>query len=59
VGRIVRFLAEHGEKVYPSRTQLAYKEKWDPHVVLPEYIAFDGKPSAMAIWRLMRLANAI
>lgn len=59
VGRIVRFLAEHGEKVYPSRTQLAYKEKWDPHVVLPEYIAFEGKPSPAAIWRLMRLANAI
>ncbi|ARZ66983.1 hypothetical protein SMD11_1322 [Streptomyces albireticuli] len=59
VARIVRFLAAHGEKVYPSRTQLAYKEKWAPHVVLPEYLAFEGRPSLGAIVRLMRVANAI
>ncbi|MEV6974090.1 DUF2156 domain-containing protein [Kitasatospora sp. NPDC093806] len=59
VARIVRFLAEHGEKVYPSATQVAYKEKWDPHAVLPEYLAFEGRPSLGAILRLMHLANAI
>lgn len=59
VAKIVRFLAEHGEKVYPSQTQVAYKEKWAPHALLPEYIAFEGKPSIGAILRLMRLANAI
>ncbi|WRZ87648.1 DUF2156 domain-containing protein [Streptomyces sp. NBC_01007] len=59
VGRIVRFLAAHGEKVYPSRTQLAYKEKWAPHAALPEYIAFSGRPGLGAILRLMRVANAI
>ncbi|WP_031071089.1 bifunctional lysylphosphatidylglycerol flippase/synthetase MprF [Streptomyces sp. NRRL WC-3742] len=59
VGKVVRFLAEHGEKVYPSATQVAYKEKWDPHAVLPEYLAFDGGASLGAILALMRLTNAI
>jgi len=59
VGRIVRFLAKRGEAVYPSRTQLAYKEKWGPHAVLPEYIAFQGRPRLGAIWQLMRTTNAV
>ncbi|MFJ9692874.1 bifunctional lysylphosphatidylglycerol flippase/synthetase MprF [Kitasatospora sp. NPDC101183] len=59
VAKVVRFLAEHGEKVYPSATQVAYKEKWDPHTVLPEYLAFDGGASLGAILGLMRLTNAI
>lgn len=59
VGRIIRFLAEHGERLYPSATQLAYKEKWGPHVVLPEYIAFHGRPRLGAVWRLARVTNAV
>ncbi|KAA2250948.1 DUF2156 domain-containing protein [Solihabitans fulvus] len=59
VSRIVRLLAEHGDAVYPARQQLAYKEKWAPHAVLPEYIAFQGRPKLGAIWRLLRLTNAV
>ena len=59
VGRIVRLLARRGEMVYPSKTQLAYKEKWGPHVVLPEYIAFQGRVRLGGIWQLMRTTNAV
>jgi lysylphosphatidylglycerol synthetase-like protein (DUF2156 family) len=59
VSRLVRLLAAHGEKVYPARTQLDYKEKWGPHAVLPEYIAFHRKPRLGAVWRLLRVTNAI
>jgi len=59
VTRLVRLLAAHGEAVYPARTQLAYKEKWGPHVVLPEYLAFHGRPSLGAVWSLLRTANIV
>ena len=59
VGRIVRLLAKHGERVYPTRTQLDYKEKWGPHAVLPEYVAFHGRPRLGAVWGLLRATNAI
>jgi hypothetical protein len=44
--------------VYPAADQLAYKMKWCPDVVLPEYIAFSGRVSIRAIWSLLRLTNA-
>lgn len=59
VTRLVRLLAEHGEAIYPARTQLAYKEKWGPHLVLPEYLAFHGRPSVGAVWSLLRIANIV
>ena len=59
VRAIVRLLADHGEKLYPAKTQLAYKEKWAPHEALPDYIAFHGRPRLTAIWQLIRLTNLI
>lgn len=59
VARVVRFLGEHGERVYPAAAQLEYKEKWAPHVVLPEYIAFQGRVRPGALWRLGRETNAL
>lgn len=41
----MNYLWEHGEHIYPARTQLAYKEKWAPSLVLPEYIAFQHTAS--------------
>jgi lysylphosphatidylglycerol synthetase-like protein (DUF2156 family) len=57
--RAVHFLAEHGERVYPAAAQLDYKNKWGPHVVLPEYIAFQGGVRPGALWRLLRETNAL
>ncbi|MFF4182508.1 bifunctional lysylphosphatidylglycerol flippase/synthetase MprF [Streptomyces sp. NPDC001691] len=55
----LRQLAAHGEKVYPAASQLAYKQKWAPHLVLPEYLAFQGRARAGAIWRLLRVTNSL
>jgi lysylphosphatidylglycerol synthetase-like protein (DUF2156 family) len=54
-----RLLAEHGSAIYPARSQLAFKLKWAPHVVEPEYIGFQGGASIAAIWPLMRVTRAI
>lgn len=59
VARVVRFLGERGERVYPAAAQLEYKEKWAPHVVLPEYIAFQGGVRPSALWRLGRETNIL
>ncbi|MEU6551354.1 DUF2156 domain-containing protein [Streptomyces sp. NPDC046915] len=57
--RCVRLLAEHGERIYPAASQLDYKQKWAPHVVLPEYIAFQGRPGPKAVWQLLRATRAL
>ncbi len=56
---LVRYLAEHGEVVYPAQSQLAYKRKWGPTVVDPEYVAFQGGVRLGAVWRLLRLTHAV
>jgi len=57
--RICKFLAEHGDSVYPARSQLDYKLKWYPSMVLPEYFAFDGGISARSLWSLARVTNIV
>jgi lysylphosphatidylglycerol synthetase-like protein (DUF2156 family) len=57
--RIVRLLAERGEKIYPAADQLAYKMKWAPDVVEPEYVAFPGRVRLGAVWQLLRLTNSV
>ncbi|WP_181797792.1 DUF2156 domain-containing protein [Streptomyces sp. WELS2] len=55
----VHHLWEHGEAVYPARTQLAYKEKWAPTLVLPEYLAFQHRASLPALVHVFRACNAV
>ncbi|MDT0380544.1 DUF2156 domain-containing protein [Streptomyces sp. DSM 42041] len=55
----VRLLARYGEQIYPAASQLEYKEKWAPHAVLPEYIAFRGGPGPVSVWRLLRATNSL
>ncbi|WMX44204.1 DUF2156 domain-containing protein [Streptomyces roseicoloratus] len=57
--RALRLIAEHGAAVYPARTQEAFKLKWAPHVIEPEYAAFQGGPTPGSVWNLMRITNAI
>jgi lysylphosphatidylglycerol synthetase-like protein (DUF2156 family) len=57
--RFARLLADRGQAIYPAASQLEYKEKWAPHAVLPEYIAFLGRPRIGAVWRLLRATNAV
>jgi lysylphosphatidylglycerol synthetase-like protein (DUF2156 family) len=57
-GAFMGLLWEHGEEVYPARTQLAYKQKWAPELVLPEYVAFQGGASVAAFAHVFRACNA-
>lgn len=58
-GWLMQFLREHGEAVYPAATQLAYKLKWAPQLVLPEYVAFQGRAGIGAFVHIFRAANAL
>jgi lysylphosphatidylglycerol synthetase-like protein (DUF2156 family) len=53
------YLWNEGAHIYPAQTQLAYKEKWAPSVVLPEYIAFPRQASLAALVHVFRACNAI
>ncbi|WP_025617010.1 bifunctional lysylphosphatidylglycerol flippase/synthetase MprF [Salinispora cortesiana] len=48
----------HGEAVYPAQSQLAYKQKWAPDLLLPEYVAFDGGASVAGFAHIFRASNA-
>jgi lysylphosphatidylglycerol synthetase-like protein (DUF2156 family) len=56
---LVRLLADHGRHLYPAADQLAYKQKWAPDLIQPEYVAFGGGVSLRSVWALLRLTNAI
>ena len=57
-GWLVNQLGIRGEAVYPAKTQLAYKHKWDP-VAIPEYVAFSGRASIIGFLQVFRAANAL
>ncbi|WP_413760384.1 phosphatidylglycerol lysyltransferase domain-containing protein [Streptomyces sp. MMBL 11-3] len=57
--RFIRLLAERGGSVYPAATQLAYKEKWGPHLVQPEYLAFEGRARPGAVWQVLRVTKSV
>ncbi|MGW4370561.1 phosphatidylglycerol lysyltransferase domain-containing protein [Nocardia takedensis] len=49
----------HGQALYPADSQLAFKSKWRPHQVSPEYIAFPSRIRARDVWHLARATNAL
>ncbi|MFF0435537.1 phosphatidylglycerol lysyltransferase domain-containing protein [Streptomyces sp. NPDC004327] len=57
--RALRLIAEHGKAVYPARTQEAFKLKWAPQVIEPEFAAFQGGATPGSVWNLMRITNSI
>jgi len=56
---LTRQLATRGAAVYPAATQLAYKRKWAPHAVIPEYVAFQGRASLYGFLQVFKAANAL
>lgn len=56
---LVGQLAVRGAAVYPAATQLAYKRKWAPHAVLPEYVAFSHGAGLNGFLQVFRAANAL
>ncbi|MFD5745762.1 bifunctional lysylphosphatidylglycerol flippase/synthetase MprF [Streptomyces sp. NPDC127033] len=57
--KIIRLLADRGDTIYPAASQLAYKEKWGPQLVLPEYVAFHGRARLGAIWQILRVTKSV
>lgn len=55
----MKLLFAYGEAVYPARSQLAYKSKWAPHAVLPDYVAFQGGASVTGFADIFRACAAI
>lgn len=56
---LVGQLARRGAAVYPAASQFAYKNKWAPHAVLPEYVAFSDGASLNAFLQVFRASNAL
>lgn len=56
---LMGYLWEHGEQIYPAKTQLAYKKKWAPDVTLAEYVAFQHGASIPALVHIFRACNAV
>jgi lysylphosphatidylglycerol synthetase-like protein (DUF2156 family) len=52
-------LARHGSLVYPAQSQAAYKLKWDPTILVPEYFAFEGRFRLGCLFRLLLLTRSI
>ncbi|KOV69193.1 DUF2156 domain-containing protein [Streptomyces sp. MMG1121] len=44
---LMHALWAEGAALYPAQTQLSYKQKWAPDVVVPEYVAFDGPQASL------------
>lgn len=59
VSWLLRKLATHGGAVYPAQSQAAYKLKWDPTIVTPEYFAFEGRFKLGCLFRLLVLTRSI
>lgn len=56
---LMHLLWEHGEQVYPAKSQLAYKDKWAPDLVVPEYVAFQDRVSLTGFAHIFRAAGAL
>ncbi|KIH86022.1 DUF2156 domain-containing protein [Pseudomonas batumici] len=56
---ILSALEKYGQRIYPAASQVAYKLKWQPMVVTPEYFATYGKFRVGILLRLMKLTNAL
>jgi lysylphosphatidylglycerol synthetase-like protein (DUF2156 family) len=55
----IRQVAEHGRALYPAASQQAFKLKWAPHVSEPQYLAFQHRVRAAALWRLLRATHVL
>ncbi|MDO0925265.1 DUF2156 domain-containing protein [Streptomyces sp. TG1A-8] len=56
---LMHALWAEGAALYPAQTQLSYKQKWAPDVVIPEYVAFDGPQASLpGFAHVFRACNA-
>ncbi|WHT17450.1 DUF2156 domain-containing protein [Crossiella sp. CA-258035] len=56
---VMRRIAGRERWLYSARTQERFKTKWAPHLIEPEYLAFEHGLSLGAGYRLLRLIGAL
>ena len=59
VDKLFGWLARKGGFLYPAKSQLEYKMKWNPNHLVPDYIAFEGWVSPSMVFSLATVANLI
>lgn len=59
LGKSLDFVREHGDSLYPAKSQLSFKLKWRPHVATPEYVWFPKRLRVLDIWTLARITNSV
>jgi lysylphosphatidylglycerol synthetase-like protein (DUF2156 family) len=59
VDKLTAFLAAKGGAVYPSKSQLEYKLKWDPGYRTPDYLAYEGSLTPPMAWSVLRVTNLL
>ncbi len=52
-------IGERGSALYPAKNQLAFKLKWRPQLVTPEYIAFPRRVRLRDVLRLALVTNSL
>ncbi|MER6035866.1 MULTISPECIES: DUF2156 domain-containing protein [unclassified Streptomyces] len=56
---LMHALWAEGAALYPAQTQLSYKQKWAPDLLIPEYVAFDGPQASLpGFAHVFRACNA-
>ncbi|MEV5873237.1 DUF2156 domain-containing protein [Streptomyces sp. NPDC052101] len=56
---LMHALWAEGAALYPAQTQLSYKQKWAPDLLIPEYVAFDGPQASLpGFAHIFRACNA-
>lgn len=59
ITKLMHFLYKHGKFLYPAKSQLQYKKSWQPTVIIPEYIAFEGGYDLRSLFSFLKMINAI
>jgi lysylphosphatidylglycerol synthetase-like protein (DUF2156 family) len=59
VARTMKFLGRYGSAIYPAQAQVDYKLKWDPDIIEPEFMAFEGRFRVSDLWHLLRVTRSI
>lgn len=59
LGKVVSWIGANADWLYPSAGQVAFKLKWRPTLVTPEYVAVPGRPRLRDCLALARATNAL
>lgn len=59
VSWLLKTLATRGGAVYPALSQAQYKLKWQPDLIAPEYVAYQGRFRLGCLFRLLKLTRSL